>query len=269
MRSATLILILTLVAAGASSTWAQDSVFLEELTWTEVRDRIRAGTTTVIIPTGGTEQNGPHMILGKHNYRAKFAAGEVAMRLGNALVAPVMAYAPEGNIDPPSGHMWAPGTISLPPEYFAKVVEYAARGFAAHGFTDIVLIGDSGPNQAPLKAVAALLNREWAAKPARVLFASAYYQSQTRDFAAWLVSQGETPNDIGTHAGLADTSLLLAVHPDGVRANKLAPGRPGDGSGVTGDPRKASAPYGKKGMNFAIDSTVRQIHELRVASRKQ
>jgi creatinine amidohydrolase/Fe(II)-dependent formamide hydrolase-like protein len=269
MRCAALFLILTLVAAGAPPARAQDSVFLEDLTWTEVRDRIRAGTTTVIIPAGGTEQNGPHMILGKHNYRVRFAAGKIAGLLGNALVAPVMAYVPEGNIVPPSGHMWAPGTITLPPEQFAKVVEYAARSFAAHGFTDIVLIGDSGPNQAPLKAVSERLNHKWAAKSARVHYASKYYESQTRDFIQWLKSRGETANDIGTHAGLADTSLLLAVYPEGVRTNRLAPGRAGDGSGVTGDPRRASAAYGNKGMDMAIESAVRQIRDLRSARRKQ
>ena len=82
---------------------APDTVFLEELTWTEVRDAVAAGTTTIIIPTGGTEQNGPHMVLGKHNYLVRHKAGESARRLGDALVAPVMAYVPEGNVDPPSG----------------------------------------------------------------------------------------------------------------------------------------------------------------------
>ena len=78
------------------------SVFLEELTWMEVRDAIAGGKTTVIIPTGGTEQNGPHIVLGKHNYLVKYKAGEIASRLGNALVAPVVAYVPEGNVDPPT-----------------------------------------------------------------------------------------------------------------------------------------------------------------------
>lgn len=269
MRQALIVLFVGLVSASlAPLATAQDSVFLEELTWTEVRDGIRAGKTTVIIPTGGTEQNGPHMILGKHNVRVRFAAGEIATRLGDAFVAPVMAYVPEGEIAPPTGHMWAPGTITLPAEHFAKVAEYAARSFAAHGIRDIVLIGDSGPNQAPLKAVADRLNKEWAATPVRVHHAAAYYESQGA-FVAWLKAQGVKTEDIGTHAGLGDTSLLLAVYPQGVRQGKLAPGRPGDGSGVTGDPTKASAAYGRKGLEIAIESAVRQIRELRVASRKR
>jgi creatinine amidohydrolase/Fe(II)-dependent formamide hydrolase-like protein len=280
MRRALIVLFVGVVSASSPAlATAQDSVFLEELTWTEVRDGIRAGRTTVIIPTGGTEQNGPHMILGKHNIRVRFAAGEIAARLGDALVAPVMAYVPEGEIAPPTGHMWAPGTITLPPEHFAKVVEYAARSLAAHGIRDIVLIGDSGPNQAPLKAVAEMLNKEWATTAVRVHHASAYYESQAGsrpgakpvegDFVAWLKAQGEKAEDIGTHAGLGDTSLLLAVYPQGVRQGKLAPGRPGDGSGVTGDPTKASAAYGKKGLDIAIQSAVRQIREFRTASRRQ
>ena len=97
------------------------SVFLEELTWMEARDAIAAGKTTVIIPTGGTEQNGPHLVLGKHNFLVKHKAGEIAKNLGNALVAPVMAYVPEGDIDPPTGHMRFAGTITTPQDVFVKV----------------------------------------------------------------------------------------------------------------------------------------------------
>jgi len=61
--AAALGVLLTAPAAGAQT---PDTVLLEELTWTEVRDAIRAGKTTIIIPVGGTEQNGPHMALGKH-----------------------------------------------------------------------------------------------------------------------------------------------------------------------------------------------------------
>jgi len=243
---------------------AQDSVFLNELTWTEVRDAIRAGKTTVIIPTGGTEQNGPHMILGKHNVRVTMNAGEIAKRLGNALVAPTMAYVPEGNIDPPSGHMRFPGTISLPTQHFAKVVEFAARSLKTSGFTDIVLIGDSGPNQAPQKAVAEMLNREWAATSTRVHHLDKYYSGY--GFRQWLEAQGEKVE--GNHAHLIDTSLQLAVDPSGVRKSLMKPGREGDGSGVDGDPTRATVEYGRKGLELQIDAAVKQLEELKIANRK-
>ena len=158
-----------------SLSWAQipsapraDSVFLEDLTWTEVRDAIAAGKTTIIIPTGGTEQNGPHMVLGKHNFLVKYKTGEIAKRLGNALVAPVLAYVPEGRIDPPTGHMAFPGTVSLPADVFGQVLEYAARSFRQHGFVDIALVGDSGGNQDGQKIVVDKLNRQWAGTGMRV-----------------------------------------------------------------------------------------------------
>ena len=147
MTRAGAIVFVGLVLSSAQA-MAQSSVFLEELTWAEVRDAIQAGKTTVIIPTGGTEQNGPHMVLGKHNFIVRYTAGEIARQLGNALVAPVVTYVPEGSVDPPSGHMRFPGTLTLPQEYFTRILEFAARSFEAHGFLDIALIGDSGGNQA-------------------------------------------------------------------------------------------------------------------------
>ena len=119
MRSRFIPVLLALVC-GTSDALAQpnpNSVFLEELTWVELRDAVAAGKTTAIVPTGGTEQNGPHMVLGKHNFLVKHKAGEIAKRLGNAIVAPVLAYVPEGDIPgpkPAAGHMRFPGTITIP-----------------------------------------------------------------------------------------------------------------------------------------------------------
>src|SRR5574341_2062729 len=126
-RRRVLAIAVCLLLTWASRAFAQapDTVFLEELTWTELRDLIQSGTTTIILPTGGTEQNGPHMALGKHNVRVKGLAEKIARTLGNALVAPVLAYVPEGRLSPPTGHMRFPGTITVPDEVFQKVLESA------------------------------------------------------------------------------------------------------------------------------------------------
>ena len=244
-----------------------NTVFLEELTWTEVRDGIKAGKTTIIFPTGGTEQNGPHMVLGKHNFIVKYTAEHIARRLGNALVAPVLAYVPEGDIDPPTGHMQYPGTITLPQEYFIKVTEYAARSFRVNGFKDIVLIGDSGPNQKGLQIVADMLNKEWANSDVRVHFVPDYYY-EDNGFRPWLLSQGETSEGIGTHAGISDTSQLMAIHPNMIRKDKLAPGGDRRTTGVSGDPRRASVAYGKKGLEYKIEAAIAQIRKLMAARNK-
>jgi creatinine amidohydrolase/Fe(II)-dependent formamide hydrolase-like protein len=250
-------LLAALLGCGIGIAQTPDTVFLEELTWTETREAIQAGKTTVIIPTGGTEQNGPHMVLGKHNYRIRYTSNLIARRLGNTLVAPVMAYVPEGPISPPGGHMRMPGTISLPDEFFRKVLEYAARSLAQHGFRDIVFIGDSGPNQPGMKAVADALNAEWPKTGARVHFIPEYY-SKT-DFDEWLLKQGVSKADIGTHAGTKDTSLLLAVDEKLVRKNKIKNGGGFEGSGVTGNPEKASVAYGRKGIELMVAVTVDRV----------
>ena len=167
------------VVSGAEATAASSasapqggpgSVFIEELTWTEIQEKIDNGATTAIVPTAGTEQNGPHMVMGKHRYIIEHASDLIARELGNALVAPTMTYVPEGSIDPPSGHMNFAGTISLPNEVFMQVLEATARSLRAHGFTNIAFIGDSGGNQRGMSAVADMLNEEWADEETRVLF---------------------------------------------------------------------------------------------------
>src|SRR5437588_2114506 len=230
------------------------SVFIEDLTWTELRDLIAAGTTTVIIPIGGTEQNGPHMAIGKHNVRVKLLAGKIAAVLGSALVAPVLAYVPEGRIDPPTEHMRFPGTITVPEDAFDRVIEYAARSFKQHGFRDIVFLGDHGSYQKEEAAVAQRLDREWAATPARVHAILEYYQESERGFGRLLEAQGYPASEVGTHAGLADTSLMMALDPSLVRADRLKPGE-----GATGDPSRASAALGALGVDLIVAKTVEAI----------
>ena len=262
------ILSLTLASIGwpvPAMAQAPDTVFLEDMTWVEVRDAIAAGKKTVIIPTGGTEQNGPHMVLGKHNYLVKYKAGEVAKRLGNALVAPVVAYVPEGDVTPPTGHMRYAGTITTPQDVFAKVLEYAARSFKQHGFTDIALMGDSGGNQAGQKLVADALNKEWAATGVRVHHLTDYYPGRGDDYA---VSQGLSAEDVGSHAGTHDTSSLMYLNPSMLRFDKMGPGKSGDGQGHVGNPAKATALLGKRILEMQIEDATNQIQRLRVSSRK-
>jgi creatinine amidohydrolase len=244
---------------------APATVFLEDMTWVEVRDAIASGKTTIIIPTGGTEQNGPHMVLGKHNYLVKYKAGEVAKRLGNALVAPVVAYVPEGDVYPPTGHMRFAGTITTPQDVFAKVLEYAARSFKQHGFTDVALLGDSGGNQAGQKLVAEALNKEWAATLVRVHHLTDYYPGRGDD---WVVSQGVSAQDVGSHAGTHDTSSLMYLNPSMLRFDKMGPGKAGDGQGHTGNPTKATGLFGKRILEMQIEDATNQIQRLRVESRK-
>ena len=224
--AARLLLLALLILSSAPFAYSGErpSVFLEDLTWTELRDEIGAGKTTIIVPIGGTEQNGPAMALGKHNRRVRLLSERIAVALGNALVAPVIAYVPEGSLSPPSGHMRFPGTISVPEAAFETILESAARSFKQHGFKDIVFLGDHGGYQANEKTVANKLNREWASSNVRAHAVTQYYDAAQIDFARILKGQGFTLSEIGTHAGLSDTSLMLALDPSLVREDRLSNG---------------------------------------------
>ena len=137
---------------------AHDSVFIEELTWMEVRDALRAGKTTVIIATGGVEMNGPYLAMGKHNYVVRATAEAIARKLGNALVAPVVPFVPEGNFDPPTAAMRYSGSISMQADTYKRLLADIATSLQVGGFQNIVMIGDSGGNQTGMKEVAAELN---------------------------------------------------------------------------------------------------------------
>jgi creatinine amidohydrolase/Fe(II)-dependent formamide hydrolase-like protein len=228
---------------------APASVFLEELTSPELAQRIRDGATTVLIPIGGTEQNGPHMALGKHNARVRALAEKIARALGNAVVAPVIAYVPES-----AGHMRYPGTIDVPSDAYRKVLASAARSLKSAGFRDIVFLGDSGDYQKDNAQVARELNREWAATPVRAHAIAEYYRGAHADFAQSLKRQGYAVEEIGVHAGLADTSLMLAIDPALVRGDRLQPG-----AGVSGDPRRASATLGLAAVDVIVAQTVNAI----------
>ena len=232
--------VVSALSALLSARYAIDTATHERLrggpdVWMEVRDAIVAGKTTVIVPTGGTEQNGPHMAIGKHNYLVRYKAGEVARQLGNALVAPVVAYVPEGEIDPPTGHMRFAGTVTTPQDVFVKVLEYAARSFKRHGFLDIALLGDSGGNQAGQQLVTDALNKEWAATNARVHHLSAYYPGRGD---AWVESQGVAAADVGSHAGTHDTSSLMYLNPSMLRFDRMGPGSRETDRATTATPRR-------------------------------
>jgi hypothetical protein len=155
---------------------AGESLWAEELTFMDVREAVRSGTTTIIIGTGGVEQNGPYVAGGKHNFVLQTVLPYIAREIGHALIAPIVKFVPEGDIEPtPSGHMAFAGTISVEPATFEALLTDICRSYKAHGFTDIILLGDSGGNQAGMEHVATALNRKWAAGKTRVHYLREYY----------------------------------------------------------------------------------------------
>ncbi len=234
------------------------TVLLEEMTSPELAARVAAGTTTALVPVGGTEQNGPHMVLGKHNRRSLLLATAIAEKLDHAVVAPVLAYVPEGGIDPPTQHMKWPGTISVPEAAFEAVLEGAARSLCRHGLKDVFFLGDHGGYQASLVRAAERASRG-ARGECRAHALAEYYRASQDDYTKALKAQGVAAAELGPHAGLADTSLALAVDPSLVRLDQARNRKPGTVDGASGDTRRASAELGRLGTQRIVEASVAAI----------
>jgi creatinine amidohydrolase/Fe(II)-dependent formamide hydrolase-like protein len=241
LRTAAVALLLSLPAALHAQ--SKTPVFIDELTWTEIRDRMQAGTRSVIIGTAGQEQKGPHMVDGEHKWVLTHTTERIARALGDALVAPIVTYVPEGSWDPPRSHMTKPGTITLPEDRFVELLVHAGRSLKNGGFAQIIYI-------------------EWGGS-ARAMAIGDYYTKAGEDMRVMLRAKGYTDEDIGTHAGMLDTSELLYVNPKLVRKERFARNGGAPDSGVNGDPTKASAELGAELLKIKIDNALNQIRTLR------
>jgi creatinine amidohydrolase/Fe(II)-dependent formamide hydrolase-like protein len=238
---------------------ALDTVFIEEMTWLEVRDAMKAGKTTVIVPTGGVEQNGPYLATGKHDYVLRATTEAIARKLGNALVAPIVPFVPEGDIDPPTEHMKYPGTISLTEDTYERLLSDICASFRTHGFAHVVLIGDSGGNQKGMKAVAEALDAKWKGGKTRVHFIREYY-----DYPAvtkWLEGQGIKQVPEGIHDDFAITAIMMTVDSATVRMKQRQAAGKFRINGVDLAPAEKTVEWGKKIVDFRAEATVKAIRE--------
>ena len=236
-----------------------DTVFIEEMTWMEIRDAMKAGTDTVIVSTGGIEQNGPYLATGKHNYILRATTEAIARKLKKTLVAPIIAFVPEGDVNPPTSHMKYPGTISLTEETYERLLTEVCASLRTHGFRHIVLIGDSGGNQKGLKQVADRLNAEWAGGKTRVHFIAKYY-----DFAAvakWLEQRGIKQVPEGLHDDFAMTAMMMSVDPNTVRTKQRIAAKKFRINGIDLAPAAKTIQWGKRIVNFRADVTVKAIRK--------
>jgi creatinine amidohydrolase len=236
---------------------ALDSVFTEELTWMEIRDALRAGKTTILIPTGGIEQNGPYLATGKHNTILRGTTEAIARKLGNALVAPIVGFVPEGDIEPASLHMKYPGTISLTEETYRRLLIDLCASFRAHGFQHIVLIGDSGGNQEGMKNVAAELNARWTDGRSRVHYIAEYYDYP--EVEKWLETQGIRQTPEGLHDDFAITAQMMAVDPRTVRMQQRMEVGKFRINGISLTPAETTIQWGKKIIAHRAEITVAAI----------
>lgn len=267
MRASDGVLLAALLTAGATSVPVSaqrppHSVLIEAMTWTEVRDAIAAGRTTAIIYVGSTEQNGPHMVLGKHNFIAHYVAQRIAGELGDALVYPTLPFAPAGDPVAKTGHMRFPGSVSLAPQVFESVVRGIALSAIVAGFREVDIMGDHGGGQEQLRDAARILDAEWRTKGIRVRYVSDLYYKEKEQARAYLAEHHIAPD---LHAGTDDTSELLYIDSLWIRRDKLARSDSTEQAktGVDGDPTKATAEMGRIFIGYKVADAVAQIRAFR------
>ncbi len=233
-----------------------NSVWIEELTWIEVRDAMAAGKTTAIVPTGGIEQNGPYVALGKHNYVLEGACDAIARMLGDALCAPIVKLVPEGGFEPKTGHMRYPGTLTVRDETFRMMLEDVGRSLHAHGFEHIVYIGDSGGNQAGMAAVAAALNERWGETKAHHV--AGYYDNAGVVARMNELGVEEGPSD-GYHDSYWLTAMQMTVDPSTVRYDERVAAGKASVNGVSIAPMEETVALGERLMEWRNEKTVALI----------
>lgn len=248
-----------------------DSPWIDALTYMEVRDRIAAGATTAIIPTGGIEENGPFLAAGKHDLIMRAICPEIAAELGNALCAPIVSFVPQGDLDPPSGVSLFPGTFSLRQETYQLLLDDIATSLKLHGFTDIVLLGDSGGNQRGMRAVAETLNERWADDDARAHFIGEFYSpgwEDTERYTEDVLGARQTRND-GHHDDMWVTAMMMVTDPSSVRYEERVAADLASINGFDISDLEDTVELGRQMVRFRATRAAEAIRQSLSASREQ
>lgn len=242
---------------------ASDSLWIEELTYMEVRDRIAEGYSTAIISTGGMEQNGPFLVTGKHNVILRSMCPAIARDLGNALCAPIVAFVPEGDLDPPSGAMLFPGSITVRDETYHALLFDIADSLRVNGFKDIVLLGDSGGNQDGMTAVAEDLNKRWDGSGATAHAITEFYQpgwGETEKYTEEVLGVSETRND-GHHDDIWVTAIMMVTDTSSVRYHERVEANLASINGIDIAPMEDAITLGRKMVAFRAEYTANVIRD--------
>ena len=242
---------------------ASESLWIEELTYMEVRDRIAAGYSTAIVSTGGIEENGPYLATGKHNVILRSLCPAIARDLGNAMCAPVVGFVPEGSFDPPSGSMLFPGSFTVRDETYHSLLVDIAESLRLHGFKNVVLIGDSGGNQRGLAAATETLNKRWDGTGVKAHFVLEFYTSgweETEKYTEEVLGVAEGKSD-GHHDDIWVTAMMMVTDPTSVRYHERVEAGLASINGVDISELDETVELGRKMVQFRAEFTADRIRE--------
>ena len=235
---------------------ARDTVWIEEMTWLEVHDAIKAGKTTALILTGGIEQNGPYLATGKHNYILKAMGESIARKLGNAVIAPIVTLEP-GN--PATSR--TPGTVLLSQSTYRAVLTDMATSLKSQGFKNIVLMGDSGGNEQGMRQVTQTLTEQWKDDPsARVHHIAEYYGHYDDNVWNPMMERFGVKEVLeGLHDDYGTTAVMLLVDPASVRLKERIAAGKTTINGISIVPAEKTIEIARKIIEDRANATVQAI----------
>ena len=242
---------------------ALDNVWIEELTMMEVRDALAEGKTTALILTGGIEENGPYLTTGKHNHVLRVMGESIARRLGDALIAPIVALEP-GN----PANSRSPGTVVLSRGTYEAMLTDMATSLRSQGFQNIILIGDSGGNQRSMATVADALSTAWKGDSGGIYHIPEYYNyDDVVDYQRDVLGVDEDPRLEGLHDDYYITSIIMNDDPQHVRLEQRIEAGKASINGISIVPIEQTIEHGRRLIEFRTDVTVGAIGQAMAAGR--
>ena len=256
-----------------------DKVLMEQMSWREIEEATAGGKTTVILAAASIEQHGPHLPTGTDTYLGYTLAEGIAHELGNALVAPVMRPGLSEH------HLDFPGTVTLTQETFMRVLEEHCINLAGHGFEDIVLISSHGGNSDTMVAFLPRIAKALRDR-CRVHMVMPNIREQPAEIEEVYREYGVTRPQAGVHSGFAETSMMLAIHPELVDMDRAEEGRADEAfyhpnqikysqiesfvygvrsqspNGILGDARGARAEAGRRLLKVRVKQAAEEIRKM-------
>ncbi len=247
---------------------ALNSLWIEELTWMEIRDAIRDGNTTVLVLTGGVESNGPHLASGKHNYSNKLMGESVAQALGATLIAPLVTLEPGNPTGPVT--IGSTGPMVSQATYIAWLTDIG-DSLRSMGFTQVYFLGDSGGNRRGMQAAADELNDRYGGVPTQFHHVPEFYNhdkvrqyiQETLGIPEEMEYQASSGSD-GIHEELSITSVMSVIDPTSIRFDQRVEAGRASINGISLLPLSDTQSLGRMVIDFRTRLTVEAIQTLRV-----
>ena len=249
---------------------AMESLWIEELTWMELRDAIQDGHTTALVLTGGVESNGPHLAAGKHNYSNRLMGPSVAAALGNTLLAPLVTLEP-GN---PSRDVMAGNTGPMVSQqtYIAWLTDIG-DSLRSMGFTEVYFLGDSGGNLRGMQAAADALNERYGRETAVFHHVPEFYNhSLVRQYMQEELGipeemeyQASSGSD-GIHEELSIDAIMSVIDPSSIRFDQRVAADRASINGIPLEPLSELQDLGRALIEYRTMLTVEAIEAFRAGS---